>query len=210
MDRQIDHKKMRVVVGVIALLLSPVVYVLSGLGPDLESISASYWTHARDIFVGALVAVGFFLSAYNGAGGNRDWEYFLSRIAWIFAIGVALFPTTSSDPLDAPPQWVSSLTAALGVTSGQVHYSSAIVLFACLIAMMWFFSNRAKSKGKSGRSNFYRAVAVLMAVGIIGLIGIGKWADWGSSLFWAECWGLTLFGIGWMVAGSYKTDPSLE
>jgi len=52
MDRQIDHKTMRVIIGVIAVSLSPVVYLLSGLGNDLYSVSGSYWTDSQDIFVG--------------------------------------------------------------------------------------------------------------------------------------------------------------
>ncbi len=60
--RQINYKTMRRIVGAIALLLAPVVWILSG-EPELTSISISYWTDSRDVFVGALIAIGFFLSA---------------------------------------------------------------------------------------------------------------------------------------------------
>ena len=66
--RQINHKVMRVIVGVIALLLSPVVWFLSGSESELTSISIFSWADSRDVFVGSLIAVGFFLSVYNGLG----------------------------------------------------------------------------------------------------------------------------------------------
>ena len=64
MTRQINHKTMRAMVGVIALFLAPAVWLLSDVDQPLTSISISYWTNAGDIFVGALIAVGFFLFAY--------------------------------------------------------------------------------------------------------------------------------------------------
>jgi len=54
-------------------------------------------------------------------------------------------------------------------------------------------------KNKPGRAYFYRGVSILMAAGIAGLLLI-------KEVFWAEVWGLTLFGIGRLVAGSYKSD----
>lgn len=74
MKREINYKTMRVVVGIIAILLAPLVHFFSGSQEELTSISISYWTDARDIFVGSLVAVGFFLFAYNGQGGKADGE----------------------------------------------------------------------------------------------------------------------------------------
>lgn len=171
--RQINHKVMRVIVGVIALSLSPVVYVLSGSVGELSSISSSYWTDARDVFVGALIAVGFFLAGYNGSGNGRDWEYFLSKAACLFAICIALFPTKSSSGDDVVAGWVASISGYFGLTSGQIHYAAAVSLFACLVALMWFFSEHAREKGKSGRSGFYRAISILMGVGYLVFIWSG-------------------------------------
>lgn len=210
MNRQINHKVMRVIVGCIALLLAPTVYLLSGNKNQLTSISISYWTDSHDIFVGALFAVGFFLSAYNGAGNGKDWEYFLSKAACFFAICVALFPTAGFSNLDMPAKWILSITETINIQTTYIHIWSAILLFGCLIAMMWFFSNRAMSKGKAGRAYFYRIVSVLMAVGIIGLFVYGRITNSSKIVLFIEIWGLTLFGIGWLVAGSYKTEKFLD
>lgn len=210
MNRQINYKVMRVIVGCIAILLAPTVYWLSGSENEFTSISISYWTDSRDIFVGALIAVGFFLSAYNGAGGEKDWEYFLSKAACIFAVCVALFPTKGFSNLDVPAKWVLAITETTKIPSIYIHNGSAILLFACLITMMWFFSNRAMRKGKSGRAYFYRTVSVLMSVGIVGLFVYGRITNSNYMVLLIEIWGLTLFGFGWLVAGSYKTETRLE
>ncbi len=211
MGRQINHKTMRIIIGVIALLLAPTVYLLAEPGKALHSISISYWTDAHDIFVGSLIVVGFFMSAYNGTGGSKDWEFYLSKAAFVFAICIALFPTKGYDNTDIPSAWVVSVASFFNLQPMNIHYTAAVLLFVCLIAMMWFFSNRAKSKGKVKRAYIYRTISILMMAGILILFILGKLIyTWENTVLIIEIWGLTLFGIGWLVAGSYKTDPSLN
>jgi len=204
--RQINHKVMRVIVGITAILLSPVVWLLSDTEIGLSSISISYWTDSHDIFVGALIAVGFFLSAYNGAGGKKDREYILSKFACVCAIVVALFPTEGFPDSDMPAKWVIAIADSIGSIPQYIHYTAAILLFACLIALMWFFSIRAKAKGKPGRALFYRITSILMGTGILVIYIIGYIFELPDTTFWIEFWGLSLFGLGWLVAGSYKSD----
>lgn len=204
MSRQINHKTMRVVVGIIALVLSPLTYFLSGV--HLTSISGSYWTDAQDIFVGSLVAVGFFLSAYNGAESKRDLEFYLSKFACLFALCVAFFPTEDKIGNGMPAVWIESISGALGLKTMYIHYGAAVALFVSLVIMMWFFSVRAKMKGKQFRAYLYRGISIAMAVGIIGFIIAGQCCGLKSYIFWLEFWGLSLFGLGWLIAGSYKTE----
>jgi len=203
--RQINYKVMRVIVGTIAILLSPVVWLLSDSENGLTSISISYWTDSRDIFVGSLIAVGFFLSAYNGAGGEKDREYILSKFACVFAVVVAIFPTKGFSDLNIPAKWVTGIAESIGLIPQYIHYTAAILLFACLIALMWFFSIRAKSKGRPGRALFYRSISILMGTGIVVIYLIGTIFELSDTTFWVEFWGLSLFGLGWLVAGSYKS-----
>ena len=205
--RVINHKTMRKGVGSIALLMPWVVVFLSGRPEaELSSISISCWTDSRDIFVGSLIAVGFFLSAYNGAGGEKDREYILSKFACVFAIFVAIFPTKGFSDLNVPAKWVVAVADTVGLIPQYIHYSAAILLFACLIALMWFFSIRAKAKGRPGRAMFYRSVSILMGTGIVVIYLIGEILKLSDTTFWIEFWGLSLFGLGWLVAGSYKTE----
>ena len=55
-----------------------------------SSISSYYHTGMRDVFVGTLFAIGFFLLSYKGYERSDDLA---GDLACIFAVGVALFPT---------------------------------------------------------------------------------------------------------------------
>ena len=210
MNRQINYKAMRVIVGLITILLAPTVYLLAGTGAKLESISISYWTDSHDIFVGALFAVGFFLAAYNGSGSFKDWEYILSKLACFFAVCIALFPTKGFSENDVAAKWISFVSELINLEITTIHYGSAIFLFVCLIAMMWFFSNRAKRKSKPVRALFYRCISILMGVGIVVLFAFGNIMGLETTILLVEWWGLTLFGIGWLTAGAYKSEPELN
>lgn len=205
MDRQLDHKAMRIVVGINAILIAPIVYFLADTSEPIASISASYWTNSGDIFVGAMMAVGFYLFAYNGSGNGRDAEFYLSKAACLFAIGVALFPTASALATDTPPTWTTAVAALINLKPTQVHGTAAILLFGCLMAIIWLFSNRAIAKGSTQRAKIYRAIAIAMGAGIIGLSVYGQIVGRDLTL-WTEVWGLTLFGAGWLLAGSYKSN----
>lgn len=207
MDRQINHKTMRLIIGLIAVLLAPMVMLLANAEQPLTSISISYWTDAQDIFVGSLVAVGFFLSAYNGRSETIDWEFCLSKAACVFAIVVALFPTDGFSNKDIPPAWISTVSKIFRLEPTQIHYSAAVLLFVCLIAMIWFFPNRAACKGKPIRALIYRVIACSMVIGIVGIFILGELIfDWDNTVLLIEFFGLTLFGAGWFLAGTYKTE----
>jgi hypothetical protein len=206
MNRQINHKVMRVIIGIIALLLAPAVYLLSDNQSDLTSISISYWTDSHDIFVGSLFATGFFLSAYNGSGNGRDLEFYLSKASGVFSVGIALFPAYGFSDSDIPAKWILNITDFFHVDSFEVHNVFAALFFLCLIIMMWLFSDRAMGKKKKGRSYFYRSVSISMAAGILLIVIIGRITDYSKTILIAEIWGLTLFGAGWLAAGSYRTE----
>ncbi len=193
-------------VGAIAFLLAPLAYMLADTSNQLSSISISYWTNAGDIFVGSLIAVGFFLFAYNGTGEGKDREYYLSKAACLFATCVALFPTRGFNGENTPPTWTSNVAGIFGLEPFHIHYGAAVLLFICLIALMWFFSNRAMKKGKATRAYIYRTIAVLMMVGIVPVYLL---APANMKILFVEWWELALFGIGWWVAGNYKTDPTV-
>ena len=205
--RIINHKTMRKGTGAIAILMPWVVVFLSGRPEaELSSISISYWTDSRDIFVGCLIAVAFFLSAYNGTGTcTRDTEFWLSKAAGFFALLVALFPTTCTfNKCTDAPNWIMYISFN---HPQYVHYTAAILLFISLILLISFFSLRAKNKGKLSRSRFYFGISLSMLFGMPIVYGIGELTGWYESIFWVECVGLTLFGIGWLRAGWYKTEP---
>jgi hypothetical protein len=204
-ERQINHRTMRRVIGAIAILLAPVTYVFADVTYSITSISATYWTNSGDLFVGSLISVGFFLAAYNGTGGHPGTEFWLSKASAIFAIGIALFPTTGTLPEHVEPSWTISLTGIFSLEPMNFHFGSAVALFTCLIAMMWHFSTRAIDKGRPVRAMIYKIIAFSMGAGIITIGLLGKLLfDWENWVLIVEVWGLTLFGAGWLLAGFYN------
>ena len=66
-----DYRALRLLMGMIAFALPFIVTLVSST--TLTSISASYYTEARDIFVGLLFVVSAFLMAYNGHTASEGW-----------------------------------------------------------------------------------------------------------------------------------------
>src|SRR5215471_5584402 len=123
-DLVISYLSLRKAVGFIGLLLplvlalAKIVFVFVGICCDhggLEtSISAYYYTHLRNVFVGGLCAIGVFLMSYRGFDKRDE---IAGKIAGVLAICVAMFPTNPQDKL---------------VKTSAVHLTSAILLFLML------------------------------------------------------------------------------
>jgi hypothetical protein len=78
------------------LILGPIGWLFFGIEIQ-DNMSSYYHTALRDVFVGALCAIGIFLYCYEG----YDWiESWTGNLGCISALGVALFPLDpNSDPL---------------------------------------------------------------------------------------------------------------
>lgn len=61
-------------------------------------------------------------------------------------------------------------------------------------------------KDEPTRCYIYRCIGSLMFIGVIALGFYGKQARLENTLLIVEVWVLTLFGIGWFVAGTYKAQ----
>lgn len=125
-----DYRALRFLVGLIAIFLPIIVSLLSTT--ELSSISASYYTNARDVFVGMLFIVSAFLWGYNG---HTSREAVASKIASLAAMAVALCPT-SSDLCEID-------------TLSIIHAIAAFVLFSILV-FFCFGPFRYGTKGKGG------------------------------------------------------------
>ncbi len=207
--RIVDHKTVRIGIGIVALFM-PISVLLFSHVPleNMDSISASYWTDSRDIFVGCMTAVAFALASYNGMGVcSRDSEYWLSKLAGIGALVVALVPARCklNTSCDNPANWV---TTVVGGYHDLIHTLFAILLFACLVLLMGFFSLRAKYKRQYIRSNGYCIISLLMLFGIPLVYWLGDKGQRYAPMFWSELYALALFGFGWLCAGSYRSKSN--
>ena len=187
---EIDHRTIKLVVGVIALSLASLTSLFAS--SPLTSISASYWEGgwSESIFVGFLFAIAAFLLAYNGRSEN---EMVLSKIASVAGLSVALFPCGCDGHVVRIP---------------YVHYVAAATLFLILAVFCYDFFKRASRKGHQQAKR--RAIlyvlcgaAILLSIGVLAFDGVS-----GHHLamriprlvFYGEAVGLIAFGISWLTA----------
>lgn len=174
-----------------------------------DSISASYYTGARNFFVGSLCAVGIFL--ISSVGYKRDIKY--SIFAGVMAFLVAF------DPCGSPPpgQNFCGMRADLPYPySGNVHFVSAILLFLtfaffCLVLFTRStddpngFAPRLKGlpEKKKQRNKVFIVCGVIM-VAAMGSFVVAKMVDpelRHHELLIVEWICLWAFGVAWLVKG---------
>ena len=188
--QEIDHRTIKLLVGLIALTLASVATVLARA--RLDSISDAYYATdaSRNVFVGSLFAVSAFLLAYNGFSRR---EMIASKIASVAAFLVAMFPCTCAREIDS----------AL-----PVHGIAASTMFLVLAYLCFVFRRRATAKRypqakTRGRVYLVCGIVILACVAVLGLDYLIKHAisDRVPRLtFRGEETALIAFGISWLVA----------
>jgi hypothetical protein len=189
---------LRQVVGWIGALL-PIVLLVGGAissqaRPD--SMSGYYYTDMRNVFVGALCALGAFLGAYDG----YDWmDRWITNVAGFCAIGVAFCPTKPA---------VAHLSTEQQVV-GDIHVFFAVTTFIMLGLMALRFTkegNDGDQSTRSGRDNFiYRACGItilscVMLAVLSNVLPASVNAHW-PLLFIFEAVAVFAFGFSWFVKG---------
>ncbi|MEX0290375.1 MAG: hypothetical protein AB3N14_14815 [Flavobacteriaceae bacterium] len=173
-----------------------------------SSISDYYHTVMRDGLVGAICAISFFLLCYRGYD-KRD--LIATRLAAIFALGIAFFPTTFTDIIELPCIEVRQIDNPLVKI---IHFSSATLFFLTLAYMSIFlFTKSDKEKTqweqpKKTRNNLYR-ISGYVIVGCLVLLALyffvleEKWPELKryDLVFWLETIALLAFGISWLTKG---------
>ena len=180
-----------------------------------SSISAYYHTEMRDVFVGTLFTIGFFLITYNPRFYDKSYgrgDQYLGILAGLSAITAALFPTTRD-------KWEEIIPPAPynEGTYGIIHLASAVVLFGSMIYFSYFLFTETtpgkkirRGSPKEKRNKVYRAMAFVMLVCVVLIVfNFANGFAWISSdllekyppvffLEWAAIWA---FGISWSVKG---------
>lgn len=158
----------RTAIGVLGASL-PLLLILSSRVQNQAlqgSISAYYFTSARDWFVGVLWVLGVFLFFYryrprqpNAARSPRESiqsgaaDAWLGKAAGVSAVIVALFPTTPpSAPFTQAPQ------------IGMVHGIAAAILFICLSLFPLLLFSQSRKRGRVYRRYGWTMIALLLLV----------------------------------------------
>jgi hypothetical protein len=189
-----------------------------------DSLSGYYYSHMRDAFVGGMWAAGVFLIFYRGSDRLERW---VTNFAGLFAIGIALFPTTG--PTTAKTNNCSPVTplvlqpAPNGAAIGIVHVACLCGLMTMIALMAWRFTRSYSSDEidamtaedreielnpslKSRNNSIYWGCIAAMAVaGAFALIqefafspALKSEAPW---LLYAETVAFLAFGTAWFVKG---------
>lgn len=190
------------------------------------SLSGYYYSHMRDVFVGGLWAVGVFLLFYNGHDG---WERHVTNCAGVFALGVAMFPT--SPPTSrflqtndcGPVTAIVSQPAPHGSVIGVVHIVCLIGLLSMLAVMALLFTRKPSAgqlasmteedrhveldvKLKRRRNMCYLGCfAAIAAAGALAIVQVvwfsAAFRDDAPWLLYAETLAIVAFGVAWFVKG---------
>ena len=201
----VSPRTLRRIVGVLGVLLPALLVggcvVLGASDPYQDSISAYYGTVMRNVLVGVLFTIGWFLFAYRGYEPEDD---IAGHIACACALGVALFPSTSDH-------------AAIRT----VHFVSATSLFVVLAYFSLFLFTKTSGSPtprKQLRNLVYRinGVVILASIAAIGLYyGLLQHTSVASlrPVFWLETVALLAFGSSWFIKGELfvlKDPPAVS
>lgn len=179
-------------VGIAAIGIAlPVLLWLGGLALEGEglrdSMSAYYYSPTlRDVFVGALVAIGSFLYLYKGFSSKENVAL---NMAGLLAIAVAIVPT-------APP----------GVTAGPVtlHGVLALLFFLCIAYVSVFRASDTLSliRDTSRARRFqrlYRILGMGMIVSPVAAAVLTVLVEPGAFKFFLEAVAVWIFAAYWLV-----------
>lgn len=199
----ISYLTLRKIIGLLGIAL-PVVLAVGGLlifeKPELQrSISAYFHTDLRQVFVGSLWAIGFFLLSYKGYGRA---DAIAGDLGCLFAVGMTLFPTR--------PEVVVSSNDVL---FGQIHQAFAALFFLTLIFFSLFLFTKTNpsqppTKKKLQRNMVYRVCGYAMALAILLIVVYFRIQNRDPSflqsshpVFWLEALAIVAFGVSWLTKG---------
>jgi len=214
----ISYLSLRKAVGIIGVSL-PVVLVLGNWqlfhsNAIEDSISYYYYTGMRGVLVGSLWTIGVFLMSYRG---YQKRDEIAGRLACIFALGVALFPTArvrgTCDVVH-----LSRLDHGGCDTTHAVsffHATCATLLFLTLAYFSLFLftetypgREQEMTRRKRERNIVYYICGWIIVVSIVGILTlhvglhISKFGPI-PVLFGFKSVIVVAFGVSWLVKGEF-------
>jgi len=196
----LSYLDLRKAIGTIGIAL-PFVLAIGKLlldGPGIQSsMSAYYHTVMRDVFVGSLCAIAVFLLSYRG---YQRQDYIAGKLACLFAIGVAFFPTAP----DLDPSARDKI-----VSMAHSLFAMAFLLTLAYFSLAQFRKtdpSKPPTPQKLQRNIVYTVcgwtilACILLIVGLALLPGDApvKRLD---PVFWLESLAVVAFGVSWLTKG---------
>lgn len=196
-DQIISYYALRILIGATGVLL-PLLLIIGNLVANntmaIEFSVSDYYDNstAGDILVGVLFVLGFFLMTYKGP---KPIDSRAANLGCVFALGVALFPTTSSNEV-----------------VHIMHFVFAVLLFSVFIFFsIYLFRKSDQPKGsnpkKVKRNRVYLICGIIM-IACIAAIALSMLVFKTASekyqlVFWFESIALISFGISWITKAEF-------
>src|SRR5688572_10134890 len=112
------YLNLRIGIAVIGAALPLLLWLGGAAGGEqhlLGSMSAYYYTHMRDLFVGSLVSIGVFLYLYKGFSTKENWAL---NLGGALAVGIAMVAT--------------SIPGGALTLESRIHRIFSIAFFLCI------------------------------------------------------------------------------
>ena len=152
------------------------------------SLSAYYYSGARELFVGLIWAISVFLITYKILEWSR--EALLSTVAGLAAIAVAVFPTARPGEgfaLTPLQEWLGESVVE------KIHFIAAAVF---ILALAWISSYFARYRDTYRRLHWAAAGVIVLAAGLALLAALTGDPDKGILIAeWSAIWS---FGAWWL------------
>jgi len=198
----ISYRTLRKIVGILGLSFPFVLYIGAYLFYDLgiqSSISSYYHTGMRDVFVGTLCVIGFFLLSYRGHERKDDYA---GDVACASALGIAFFPTAPDGPV-----------SGMAVIYDHIHLTFAAIFFATLIYFSLALFTKTNpvvtpTRRRQLRNRIYRICGIVMLACIFLILlfrlapstMVAVFNGW-NLVYWFEAFAITAFGLSWLTKG---------
>jgi hypothetical protein len=194
----ISYLTLRKIVGMLGILLVPILVIGSFIFDHTSyiqiSVSAYYHTSMRNELVGIVCGLSLFLLSYNG---YTLQDSIASKLAGVFALGIAFFPT--------------SLTSDKTDIFSKLHYITSGIFFAILSYMSIFLFTKSAGNmtpEKKKRNRIYRVCGIIMMVSVIGIPVDSIPAIHDHIIFLKptlilETLALVSFGFSWLTKGEF-------
>lgn len=210
-----SYLSLRRLIGILGMALPVVCLVMGALFGSTQlqsSISYYYYSNARDIFVGILVCVGFFLITYRG---YEKIDNIITTASGIFCLCIPFFPCAG------PLETIGIFQLPANV-SNVIHLSTAVVFFLLLaFNSIFLFTKTSETEQmttqKVQRNIVYVACGAVMLVSLV-IVAVlmillpPEEIDDLDIVYWAEFVMLVAFGFSWLVKGNtlLKDDETVS
>lgn len=196
-DQIISYYALRILIGAAGILL-PLLLIIGNMVANntmrIEFSVSDYYDNgtAGDILVGVLFVLGFFLMSYKGYDRTDSRA---ANLGCIFALGVALFPTTSHNHV-----------------VHIMHFVFAVLLFSVFIFFSIYLFRKTgpgsiRTKQKDSRNKVYLACGIIMILCIAGIAVSMIFLESASQtyhlVFWFESLALMSFGFSWVTKAEF-------